>query len=801
MTVLEPSLTPKTIREVLKKLGQYNQLPETPLSEYVLIRQQLHRPENVKDSTAVARAVFDLVATIVTERFAALRQKHQRPHPQTETTIADYIAALRQDAASNNDILMAASSIYYQFLTPELGLGTEEIDAYFPVTDRTMQRKRDEFLELIRQDIIRQEIIARLQYRQKRCLLALPFNPITPLPSQEQTIRTALEQLLRTKAVLLYGAKGIGKTTIALQVAKRSIEMLPISDVAWVELGSSPLSAATSDDLLRLICNSLHINYGNVSPQRAFQSYLATVRQDEQVLLVLDNIDRWLEAVLGTWALLSQCWLVVTADARHAHWSGSEISCKPIAQREAKQLLQFLQAHFYPIKTAADDLDIISDELYMLQQGNIGHIKQTFRFMDQFTPKRGNRSRHQLAVKNLTASQQQLLLMVCYMALNTPLTHDTISDMVLGLQLAPDNRWQQDFLILLDSGYLQSEQHPSERYYHPNFDLDQIMRDTDTITIKLADIVLQQHHNLMSFSMLSCYPLWPMLAPEKLLKMVRLAHQHIKQRNLWQPWLMQLRAIEDTLRPSPAQLIVLLIEKSAALRWLGQFQHAHQEIDDAITLAQQDEFSALLAEGLLERARLSAYLGVPDTTDAQWAGEIFTEHNDADGVQRTLLTLARLWFRTDPNTAEHLLNQIEHHDLSHWALLAEIKLAQGEIDEALKLTRRCLRQASHEEAAYARLLNLLGQILLTDGQVEQAAAVYENAINYAQQYYDVWSLARLYTNFAAMLMNESDNENDLYSAREQLLRAIQLYTQLQDEEGYQAAQANLSLLETLLREA
>lgn len=792
MTILEPSLTAKSIREVLKKLGQFEQLPETPLAEYVLIQQQLNRPEYVKDDTAVARAVFDLIVTVITDQFVKLRALFNRPHPNTETTYDERIAAIESDAASNNDHLMAASSIYYQYLVPELGLDGDGIDAHYPVTKRTMQRWRDDFFENIRLEIIRQETAARLHYRQKRCKLALPQTPIARLDTQEQTIRTALGQLQSTKAVMLYGPAGSGKTVCAVQIAKRSIDLWQtFGEIVWLRLPDVNQYTPTAEDLLGLICDKLHIRHNNIGTMRALQGYLTALADHEQLLLILDSADGWMWPIIETWPLLGQCWVIVTASTRHFAWSASEIGCLPITLSDTMRLLTFLRNHFYPLPID-DDLDSLSEEMHATLGGNIGQIKQAYRFMNDLELQVGATTNHTLDIARLSIGQQQLLLILGYTIHNMPITYGTLSAIQHELHLASTTRLERDILTLQDGGYVQREHHPPDYYYHPMLPLTHLLahNNPNTAHTSLMDAIIKHKHLLMSYNVLASEASWTTIPPDKLRILVQLAHHYVKQQGLWQAWLWHLRGMEDDLHPYPTRHVVLLTEKAATLRWLGQLQDARHEIDDAIAIA--EPYSLVLADALLERSRIALYMNVIDEADAQWAGDIFNQLGDQDGIYRALTELARLWFHIDPDTAERYLSQIPQHDIHHLALLSEIKLGQGLINDALTLIRQCLRQTDRRDTSYARLLHILAQVLFAAGHLDDVYPVYENAINYAQQahYLDMWGLARLYNNFAAMLIRVGDIE----AARMQLQQALILYDQLQDDAGRQAAQDNLNML-------
>lgn len=789
MSTLEPSLTAKSIRNILKHIGNYKQAPETPLSEYVLVRQQFHRPETVKDDAAINRLVGDLVTDTITELYAQLRQQNNLPMLTTESLSRDEaIAIIQQEASLNNDLLMGASTIYYQFLQPGLGLDLDILYNYFPAEERTIQRRRNVFLDYVCQHLIAAETAARNQFRQTRCRLSLPRQSITPLNSQTAAIEQGVTQLQATHALAIFGRPNSGKTTIATQIAKQMLDVSPVRDIAWVSLHDNVLKPSL-ENLLHLTCRQLHITPSTI-PERDFHTYLATFEPHEQMLLIFDAADAWGEVITAHWHLMSQCLVILTMTVRSMTWPGADLPTTPIEVAEARQLVRFLAKSYYPNATQGDLL-VVADELHDIHRGNVGDIRQAFRISNQIQAHQ-SQAVLSLPLEHLSRHQRDILGLFAVWPSRLSMTFSMLQSLLDEIELADLQATQYALISLIDMGYLRAEAYQDDVHYLLDVAPAQLL-DTKAIN-NLSAAARHSTHAELSYYLLNKIIFWQQLPVDDLLALTRLAHQFAKQHHLWRDWYATLQAIEPTLSNSIEHLVILLTKKVSALRWLGQFHDAQDIITEAVTIARDKSLGSPLAEALLEQARLLHYNNEDGTVEAHWAGELFTTLNDQEGIRRALFVLARLWLHDDVDTAENYLNQISPQNTAHLALLAEIKMLQGDTSSALIWVRRCLRQANEDEAVYARLLNLLAQILVADGQRDEALIVYENAINHAQRYVDWWSLARLHTNIAAHLMADAN----FSLAHEHLTKAVKLYQSLQDDDGLRTAEENLALLQTLL---
>ena len=130
---------------------------------------------------------------------------------------------------------------------------------------------------------------------------ALPSRPAQFVGRREEIVKT-LEALSQTKVTILYGARGIGKTTLAREVVHRAARRF--DRIVWVrarvEASALPPSTATADpmasgrlasaeDLLTRVAEGLGIDSG--AGGRALLAAIGDQLETSPTLLVLDNLD------------------------------------------------------------------------------------------------------------------------------------------------------------------------------------------------------------------------------------------------------------------------------------------------------------------------------------------------------------------------------------------------------------------------------------------------------------------------------------------------------------------------------
>jgi len=147
--------------------------------------------------------------------------------------------------------------------------------------------------------------------RKPEATARLPALPI-PLIGRAQELREVQGLLLRpnVRLLTLTGPPGVGKTRIALEVARTACDAFP-DGVHFVDL--SPLTDV--DHVVPVLARSLGVATGR-EPMR---TRMAWALRDRRVLLVLDTFDHVLEAAAEVAALLDQTTgLMVLATSREA---------------------------------------------------------------------------------------------------------------------------------------------------------------------------------------------------------------------------------------------------------------------------------------------------------------------------------------------------------------------------------------------------------------------------------------------------------------------------------------------------
>jgi predicted ATPase/DNA-binding winged helix-turn-helix (wHTH) protein len=172
-----------------------------------------------------------------------------------ESSLQVQISALRKALASDRDLIRTVTGRGYQFTGDVRGVESAAVSVSVPAP------------------------------------LSPPTNlrePVSELIGRDTELRSVTDLLLTHRLITLTGAGGIGKTRLALEVARH---LLPsTADGVWVaELG--PLSDPALVPVTVAIALGLTLNADTVSPE-----LVATALGAKRVLLVLDNCEHVIDA-------------------------------------------------------------------------------------------------------------------------------------------------------------------------------------------------------------------------------------------------------------------------------------------------------------------------------------------------------------------------------------------------------------------------------------------------------------------------------------------------------------------------
>jgi tetratricopeptide (TPR) repeat protein len=751
-----------------------------------------------------------LLTDTLTDQLADQRALYNLPSPDPALTLQEAVADMETCARQPNNLLIGYCHLYYRYIRADLDLSVVVLDKYLGQEKRTRQRHVDDCLGRLVGVLIRLETAARAAYRRERCLLALPqFTPF-PLKTGLQTADHMATQIAagQLQHVLICGAPGLGKSTLAVQIGEKLVKQDAVDEAAWLNLSHARPGALPSvgESLAGLICETLTLpDEPQRRPSHILRDYLAFLTgAGQRLLLILDGADDWSQAIQELWIELSHCVLIVTARPSLAGWGGAQVECSPLEAEEAFLFLEHLAKQQPSKKKKAVWRDEVFYQIWQAVGGNPAALKRAFQLLAHLPPAASLsttrlRDYYLNAWEAQSAIACQFYILVAALAAGQEAHYEQLVAYTADLFDLGQAETSEIIIGLIDAGLLESRVAEPQAYtYQPTVEAERALHQSPLFAEaaqQLAEAILSRAA-LPDADGLACTLLsYGLYLPRPLaasLELAKLARQKVTRSRQWQGWLAVLEWL-DQHEPVLAQdKLWVWTEEAIALRINGRFDDALAKIVTVVQYAQQRGETWALVKGLTEESTVWFYRGDAELA-AQKAAEAYetalASHADEPMLEKAAFAAAQALSQFDPAQARPWLDRIKQRGAPEWDLIARIELSTDRPKAALAAAQKSVALLNIEDPDYPRSVGLLARALAANGALSQAIDYFQQALNLLHHRQDGVGLARMHNNLGVAYLQQDVPE----LAQEQFEQALALHTALQDTHGAAVAQQNLTL--------
>ncbi len=797
-----PSLDINTLQASYEMLGRWEDETLSPLAGLVLVQQRLTAPHALRNTIAYNEIVYEILSSLLLDQFSLLRTQNnlaplQANHPHgIRSNKDDILADLQQCGTKANRYLIGYAAMYYRYIRPELELSVDEISQYLNQIDRNVRRYEKKCLGVLLGELNRLELEARIAQRRLRCSLALPQDTLLDIDSQLVVAREISERILGHVPVLhwyIYGPPGIGKSSIALQICRQSVDRSTIGDVVWLDLrlihhSSQSLPAEAMADL---VCEILHLHGGQeiTSSNQLIYNYLAYLAHNhQQLVLILDNADGWQSTIEENWAWLQQTILIVTAQAPYENWHHGEIRCREFNEQESLFYLQNLE-RIYPLRR-----EPLFPEIVQRVGGNPAALKRIFRFMEMFSPQEtldeaAFIDHYRFQWEHLPESSQEIYWWLAGFTIHQYANKEILLSAKQYFFSPPTLTINQTLEYLVAGGLLECNIIQNHQAYRVPEESWRITGQIHSAAAKLHQIIRQflkgLHENTEQnaeiaagfLTLLQSFDFGWSDVTVPLAKICQSLFIHTRQ---WRRYLGLLDWMNKKTPPLTEDKMWIGLERAGILRRLGNFEEVKAQLLAVFYASQQFEDMLVLSDTLMEQSILLFYLDNDQAAfeKAQQAYEILRTSDDSARAERSIYLVAQALSRTDARTAREWAQAITRRDAEVWDLIARIEL-NLDTKAALIAAEKAISMLDPDNPAYARSLGLLARALVANGKTSDAVEKFHLAINLMQRQHDPVGLARMHNNLGVAYL-ESDQAEDLIQDKHNEHIAIQNLAHLEN---------------------
>jgi tetratricopeptide (TPR) repeat protein/DNA polymerase III delta prime subunit len=764
-------------------------LSGNPMLQFVLVHQ--HALEHYNDQRALELATFDVLHDFLHNQFSTLRRLYQRPEPND---MLDYDQAI-QDMQADDEVgrypLTTCSYLYYRYLRSDLNFTVEELAECFSQSKGHLRRQVRAYWKTLCQDFLREELKARSAAWKQQALLALPRQRITRLETQRKFVETNLQRLKRTHAIQLVGEPGIGKSTLAILMARQLVEEEVVHQVIYLRTTQDPMPSNLGGLVLKKLGAEI-----DGQPEEQLIRYLAILDNAEQrLLIVIDDAEAWEETITSANSWLSHCLFITTGIRSLSAWRGLTVVCPHLSREDSKHLLRYFDwSHDreVPLDYGAIIEDVGGNPLLLLRAfqswDNVNYTSTAL--LNEF---------YQANWHQVSDDAQRVWCLV-----------DLLSDAVDIAQVRElaDSLMQGDMAVaaideLVSYRLLVRERGDIYRYH-----IEPIVRASIIETDRYLDVIRELCHQAdfagYSLQLLDRAP-QRILAFDVFFSLFDMARAQMFEQGAWERWLSILMRLRLDLLPDHARVDVL-IEKAITFRWLGQLRNAREAVAEALKEASVAHNLPLQVKSLVEQSKLLFYLG--DNRAAERTAE--TAYNLLDDMENgysqhddCILALAQARAVRAPESALDLLESIQLANAQVWDLVARLELRLNKPKAALRAAKMSVDLSSHP-VPLARARGVYARALDANRDYERAIREFDIATNILQINRDILGLARMLTNlgvtcvrYAAEIDDVDERSNTLDHADDVLTKALGYYEKIQDRNGEKYAREALAYVAQL----
>jgi hypothetical protein len=306
---------------------------EHPLSDFISF-QHVSIPNIGRFALAEIR-IYEVLTQVIRRQLNHHRQQCGLIKP---ANMANPYDLLKRDFASGNHELQAWSLLYYRFICVDLDLSIILISRLVNEPVRTITRRQQLGTIRLLRILIKREskTIAGNHKASLRTSLPLPVMPM--IYGRNEYLQWAINYLLTMspKHLYLYGEVGVGKSTLALGIAHRLIDLQPFKHAIWLDNAK-----VNSDWIISAIAKQV----GIANNWSAISSYFLT----NDTLIVLDDADyfsentkdfRHIQTLLGATVLIINTRHTFPPNIPH-------MGCLQVRALDKAESLQWLFAYKY----------------------------------------------------------------------------------------------------------------------------------------------------------------------------------------------------------------------------------------------------------------------------------------------------------------------------------------------------------------------------------------------------------------------------------------------------------------------